>query len=203
MFPPHLLRRISSWVGFEVGLINDELAKIVAWVNENDLELTIKDSGFAIFLQSIKYRYYPIFMLVLIIFLIGLQRDFGPMLLAERRVRVYDRTDGGPNKGKTAELEGAGDNQPREDQPLLSFNMLFPVMILVALIFVALVASGDDGDGSQTLMEKIEGSDSYIALLYGVSSTFVLFHWCCYRRLLVSPNTTLHCRRRFNLPTLD
>ena len=160
---------ISSWVGFEVGLINDELVKIIAYTEENDLPLTIKDSGFAIFLQSIKYRYYPIFMIILMFFLIGFQRDFGPMLLAERQVRVYDRTDGGPNKGKSEEMEGAGENQPREDQPLLSVNMLIPVIILVALIFLALVRSGDDGSGTQTFMEKIEGSDSYIALLYGVS----------------------------------
>lgn len=142
-------------------------------------------------------------MIVLMIFLIGLQRDFGPMLLAERQVRVYDRTDGGPNKGKTSELEGAGQNQPREDQPLLSFNMLFPVLILVALIFVALVASGDDGSGTQTFLEKIEGSDSYLALLYGVSSTVVLFHLDCYRRSLESPNLTLHGRCYFYFSTPD
>jgi hypothetical protein len=82
---------------------------------------------------------------------------------------VYDRTDGGPNKGKADEMEGAGENQPKEDQPLLSVNMLLPVIILVVLIFLALVRSGDDGSGTQTFMEKIEGSDSYIALLYGVS----------------------------------
>ncbi|KAL3919404.1 MAG: hypothetical protein SGILL_003769 [Bacillariaceae sp.] len=160
---------ISSWVGFEVGLINDELDKIIKYVDDNGLTLTIKDSGFAIFLQSIKYRYYPIFMIVMMFLLILLQRDFGPMLLAERQVRVYDRTDGGPNKGKSEEMEGAGENQPREDQPLLSVNMLLPVVILVVLIFLALVRSGDDGSGTQTFMEKIEASDSYIALLYGVS----------------------------------
>ena len=134
--------------------------------------LTIKDTGFAIFLQSIKYRYYPIFMLVMVMFVIGFQRDFGPMLLAERQVRVYDRTDGGPNHGKDGEIEGAAGNQPRDDQPLLAINMLIPVLVLVVLIFVALVVSGDDGSGTQTFMEKIENSDSYIALLYGVSSHF-------------------------------
>jgi Na+/H+ antiporter family len=167
-------RSISSWVGFEVGLINDELEKIIQYVNDNNLELTIKDSGFAIFLQSIKYRYYPIFMLVLMMILIGLQRDFGPMLLAERQVRVYDRTDGGPNKGKAGEMEGSAQNQPREDQPLLSINMLLPVLILITLIFLALVRSGDDGSGTQTFMEKIENSDSYLAMLYGVRIPFVI-----------------------------
>jgi Na+/H+ antiporter NhaC len=149
----------------------------VEYVNENGLELTIKDSGFAIFLQSIRYRYYPIFMLTMMVFLIFSQRDFGPMLLAERQVRVYDRTDGGPNKGKTSDLDGAGENQPREDQPLLAWNMLLPVLILVGIIFAALVRSGDDGSGTQSFMDKVESSDSYIALLFGVSdSDSVLGH---------------------------
>jgi Na+/H+ antiporter NhaC len=167
--PFRLLDSISSWIGFEVGLLNVELDKIVNYVDENGLELTIKDSGFAIFLQSIKYRYYPIFLLVLMMWLIFSQRDFGPMLLAERQVRIYDRTDGGPNKGKTGDIESSGMNQPREDQPLLAVNMLVPVLILVGLTFWALVQSGDNGSGTQTFMEKIEYSDSYISLLYGVS----------------------------------
>ncbi|KAL3924883.1 MAG: hypothetical protein SGILL_000776 [Bacillariaceae sp.] len=162
---------ISSWVGFEVGLINTELERIIQYVEDNGLTLTIKDSGFAIFLQSIKYRYYPIFMIVLMFLLIFTQRDFGPMLLAERQVRVYDRTDGGPNKGKSEEMEGAGENQPKEDQPLLSINMLIPVIILIVIIFVALVNSGDDGSGTQSFMDKIESSDSYIAMLYGTMGT--------------------------------
>ena len=162
--------RISSWVGFEVGLINEQLEIIIARTAAAGEELTITDSAFGIFLQSIKYRYYPIFMLILVVFLIAFQRDFGPMLLAERQVRVYDRTDGGPNKGKADEMEGGEQNQPREDQPLLAWNMLFPVIILVVLIFVALVESGDDGSGTQSFMDKIENSNSYVALLYGVSS---------------------------------
>ena len=168
---------ISSWVGFEVGLINDQLVIIQELVAAQGGTLTIKDTGFAIFLQSIKYRYYPIFMLVMVMFVIGMQRDFGPMLLAERQVRVYDRTDGGPNHGKDGEIEGAAGNQPRDDQPLLAINMLIPVLVLVVLIFIALVVSGDDGSGTQTFMEKIESSDSYIALLYGVSSPFSTSTW--------------------------
>jgi Na+/H+ antiporter NhaC len=164
---------ISSWIGFEVGLLNTELEKIVEYVDANGMELTIKNSGFSIFLQSIKYRYYPIFMLVLMMILIFSQRDFGPMLLAERQIRVYDRTDGGPNKGKTSEIEASGQNQPREDQPLLAVNMLLPVLILVGIIFWALVQSGDDGSGTQTFMQKIEASDSFLSLLYGVSAPMV------------------------------
>lgn len=77
---------VSSWVGFEVGLIQEELDRIVAlgW----DLG-SIKASGYGVFLESIKYRYYPIFMLFLQILLIITARDFGFMLTAERKTQVY------------------------------------------------------------------------------------------------------------------
>jgi Na+/H+ antiporter NhaC len=53
---------ISSWVGFEVSLIQDELDRIADVVGAENM--TIDSSGLAVFLQSIKYRYYPIFMLL-------------------------------------------------------------------------------------------------------------------------------------------
>jgi Na+/H+ antiporter NhaC len=46
---------ISSWVGFEVGLIQSELDKIIDIVGEEGLG-DIKNTGFGVFLQSIKYR---------------------------------------------------------------------------------------------------------------------------------------------------
>ena len=87
------LTPVSSWVGFEVSLIQAEIDALARIHGEENL--TISTSAINIFLQSIKYRYYPLFMLFLIPTLLFLQKDFGPMLLAERRCRVYGRTDGG------------------------------------------------------------------------------------------------------------
>jgi hypothetical protein len=154
-----------------VGLIQTQLDRINEYAAEQGEELYITNSAFGIFLQSIKYRYYPIFMLCMIFMLVYAQRDFGPMLVAERRVRIYDRTDGGPNQGKVGEMEGNDQNQPREDQPLLSINMLVPVLVLITLIFFCLIKSGDSGESGQSLMNKIESSNSFTALLFGTMGT--------------------------------
>jgi hypothetical protein len=57
------LTPISSWVGFEVSLIQTELDRLTTMYGEENL--TIDTSAIAVFLQSIKYRYYPIFMIAL------------------------------------------------------------------------------------------------------------------------------------------
>jgi len=62
---------ISAWVGFEISLIQAELDKILA----RDENPEIETSAFAVFLQTIKYRYYAIFMLFLMPLLILTQRD--------------------------------------------------------------------------------------------------------------------------------
>jgi len=182
---------ISSWVGFEVSLIQTEIDRIVEIVGEDNI--TIDTSGLAVFLQSIKYRYYPIFMLILMPLLIVTQRDFGPMLVAERKTQVYERTDGGDSAGReSAESESMGSNSPRKDTPTMAYNMLVPILLLVFFIFFLLVRSGDDGSGEQSFMDKIEGSDSYVALLWGTMAaanitTLLYMVQVVYRGELVIP----------------
>ena len=119
---------VSSWVGFEVGLIQEQLDRIEEL--EGSLG-SIESSGFAVFFQSIKYRYYPIFMIVLMIATIVSGRDMGSMLVAERKTRVYKRTDGGDGGDPGGKLQDEI-NAPREDTPRLSYNMITPVLLLVS-----------------------------------------------------------------------
>jgi Na+/H+ antiporter NhaC len=120
---------VSSWVGFEIGLIQAEIDRIIELQGTDDIG--IRTSGFAVFLQSIKYRYYPIFMLIMIMTLIFSQRDIGGMLVAERKTRVYKRVDGGDKATDKHEGESSEENQPEKDTPLGSWNMLVPILVLV------------------------------------------------------------------------
>jgi len=169
------LTPISSWVGFEVGLIQTQIDRLADLYGEENL--TIETSSIAVFLESIKYRYYPIFMLILMPLLIYSQRDFGPMLIAERKTQVYQRSDGGDGKTK----QGSGDqgqqeNQPKKDTPQRYWNMAVPIALLVFFIFYLLIKTGEDGSGEQSFTEKIEASDSYSALLWGtMGATGVTF----------------------------
>ena len=86
---------ISTWVAGEISFVEDGL---------NALPNTPDVNAFAIFINSIPYRFYVLFALVFV-FLIGFsERDFGPMLKAERKagsqpIRSDQESDNSPISG--------------------------------------------------------------------------------------------------------
>ena len=113
---------VSAWVGFEIDLIQQELNRIYELYDEP----TVGDSGFGVFLKTIPYRYYCIFMLFFMPSVIISGRDSGPMLVAERLNRVYGRHDGG--EGKMLAVDGevlVSHNEPEPDTPCRWWNMAF------------------------------------------------------------------------------
>ncbi|KAL7518451.1 hypothetical protein ACHAWX_003274, partial [Stephanocyclus meneghinianus] len=156
---------VSAWVGFEIGLIQQELNRIHTLFDEP----TVPDSGFGVFLQTIPYRYYCIFMLFFMFSSILAGRDSGPMLIAERLNRIYGRTDGGDGKALAVDGEAlVSHNEPAPDTPCRWWNMAFPITMLIVYIFYLLVYTGKDpSNPDQTFLEIIEASDSFSALLWG------------------------------------
>jgi len=65
---------LSTWIGYEVSLIGDALAKAGSELDP-----------YAVFLESIPYNFYPLLALAFGIMIAVSRRDFGPMLKAERR----------------------------------------------------------------------------------------------------------------------
>ncbi len=74
---------ISTWIGYELGLIGSGLEQI-----------GIDASPFTIFVQSIPFRFYNVLMLIFIVLTIYLAREFGPMLEVERMARRGEKTPG-------------------------------------------------------------------------------------------------------------
>lgn len=74
--PVAALFLISTWIGYEVGLIGEMLEAG-----------NISKGAYNTFLYSVPYRFYSIFGLLMVFIVAFLGRDFGPMLEAERRAR--------------------------------------------------------------------------------------------------------------------
>lgn len=78
---------ISTWIGFEVGLFQ---------TTASSLGLGI--SGFELFFQALPLRFYCLLTLFFVLAATLLDRDFGPMLHAERRALRTGRTFEGPQE---------------------------------------------------------------------------------------------------------
>ncbi len=68
---------VSTWIGYELSLIQNEIP-----------ELPFETSSYSMFLETIPYRFYNIFILAFIVLTIVLLREFGPMFRAENRART-------------------------------------------------------------------------------------------------------------------
>ena len=72
--PVACIALITTWIGYEIGLIDQALGTIPELADVH---------AYSVFLQSIPYSFYPIFAIVFVLLVASTGLDFGPMLKAE------------------------------------------------------------------------------------------------------------------------
>ena len=147
---------ISTWIGYELGLIGDGL-KIVG------ANLTAYD----VFIQSLIYRFYPIAALVFVFLNAYTKRDFGPMLKAEKKARK----EGVKNETFDSQSEIIGIDLYEHDKPRW-YNAIIPILVILFGTMIGLIVTGKNALQSQGitnygLQDIISNSNSYYALLWG------------------------------------
>ena len=163
--PISCLAFATTWVGYEVGLIGDAAAGISG----------LSMGGYAIFLNSIAYSFYPILALFFVFTIATTDREFGPMLTAERRARRTGQVLG--EDAKVDEAAAGGDElAAKAGVPTRWFNAVVPVLVLVGGVLVGLYLTGEPaaqamaerGEIDAVTIQAIIGqADSYAALMGG------------------------------------
>ncbi len=150
--PVACLAFVTTWIGYEVGLIGTAVAGIDGF----------DESAYSVFLQSILYSFYPIFAVFFVFNVAWSPKEFGPMLRAERRAR---RTGQVLSPGaKVDEAAAKGEELgAKPGVPHRAFNAIAPVLVLVVSVLVGLYVTGE-GD---TLRDRIGSADSYRSLMWG------------------------------------
>lgn len=153
---------ISTWIGFEVSLIAEQLTNL-------DIQGT---TAMQLFINSLPYRFYNILMLIFIVLTIYLSREYGPMLKAERRAQSGEvkRIGSGGATGETEEykvLEGY-DAKPYEG--------IVPLLTLIISAFIlfftngltAMIANGDtplvNGFSLKLVVDAYSNADASIVI---------------------------------------
>ena len=152
--PVACIALITTWIGYQIGLVDQALASIPAL---SDVQ------AYSVFIHSIPYSFYPILAIVFVLMISASGLDFGPMYKAEVRAR------NGSVKPETVEELPAiqGDElEPKDKIPLRALNAFIPIIALIVALMASLVLLGE-GD---TMVEILETTSPYQAMMY---SSFV------------------------------
>lgn len=149
---------ISTWIGYEMTLIQDSFT-----------ELGIGDNVYVVFLESILHRYYAILTLAFVFAIAYFHRDFGPMLKAERRALT-----GKLSAGKEPE----GLEEPEATWGRSAWDAVFPVAVVLFGTIGGLVYTGfsklgafpkDGSNWVQNVGTLISEGDPFKALLWAAA----------------------------------
>lgn len=161
---------VSTWIGYEVGLIDQGL----------DL-ISYPEDGYSVFLRTIPYRFYPIFSFVLALAVGFWGRDFGPMREAEHRARTRNE----PLRPGAEPATETLDEHPGVAgvSSWLWLHGVVPILVVLGTAGVVIWMTGVEaltaaGTTDWGVREVVTNSDSYIALLWasiaGCASGIVL-----------------------------
>ncbi|MEM7504695.1 MAG: Na+/H+ antiporter NhaC family protein [Pseudomonadota bacterium] len=140
---------ITTWIGYEVGLIDAAIADIPE----------ISESAYTVFLKSIPYSFYPLLAIFFVFAVAWTGRDFGPMYAAERRARTGNAQEAADSDQPAMRGDVL---EPKPDVPLSAWNAALPLFVLIVTLVVGLAATGT-GD---SFTARIGSANAYLAMLW-------------------------------------
>jgi Na+/H+ antiporter NhaC len=163
---------ISTWIGFEVGLIQDAMTRLGG-----------DGSAYTFFLSSIPYSFYPLLTIWFVFLVACLGRDFGPMHRAETRAVTRGevlRPGAQPASDTMAFTDGSEAARPAH--PLLA---MIPILLVIVATGVGLWWNGKqtltaNGIDDHTLRQILNAADSFAVLMWsalGGAVSALLLAW--------------------------
>ncbi|MCP4044976.1 MAG: Na+/H+ antiporter NhaC family protein [Gammaproteobacteria bacterium] len=147
---------VTTWIGYEIGLIGDSLSKMEGLHGE----------AYLMFLNTIPYSFYPIMAIAFVFMVSASGRDFGPMLEAERHAQQNGSQNLDLDRKSAEETDSV---RPIEGKPQRAFNAYIPILVMVLGVVVGLYVTGKEASSDiaePTLQQIIGNANSYIALMW-------------------------------------
>ncbi len=140
---------VSTWIGFELGLLKDASAA-----------LNMQTDVYMLFLQALPYHFYSILTIFFVFAITFRDRDFGPMHKAE--LAALAGNDTSRVESPLAEDEqDAGEATPRD-----AWIAVIPIALIIVGTFAGLYVSGrESAPADARLMEVFGAADSFRVLL--------------------------------------
>jgi Na+/H+ antiporter NhaC len=147
--PVACIALVTTWIGYEVGLIDAAIASIDAL-----------QEPYVILLHSIAYSFYPILAIAFVFMVASSGLDFGPMRAAEERARLAAPMQGESDDAPGFNMEEVSPKPGIEGRAL---NAILPIGVLLCAAFTGMIVTGE-GDSFRQI---IGTADAYTSLLWG------------------------------------
>ncbi len=162
---------VSTWIGFELGLIEEVLGTLPGL---EDVKV------YSAFIESISYRFYSILTIAFVFFIAWTGKDFGPMLEAEKRAVLENKVlaDGSEPMADDKMLEKSVLSR-HNNIPLI--NAFAPILMVIALTLFGLLYTGLqslDPQAQAAVWE--EGFIRGLGTLFGNGNSFTSLLWATY-----------------------
>ena len=138
--PICIIAPISSWAAAVSGFVED-------------------GSGLALFIRAIPYNFYALLTIVMMIGLVILKVDYGPMAAYEHNAETTGDLFSGANP-----YAGAEDDAPSDNGGVL--DLVVPIAVLVICCVVGMIYSGGFFSGA-SFVEAFSNSDASVGLMLG------------------------------------
>jgi Na+/H+ antiporter NhaC len=164
---------ISTWIGFEIGLIGDSFQT-----------LGISENPYLVFLKTIPYNFYPLFALMTSFCIAWFTRDFGPMLKAERRCYITGACLA-PGANPISSLDDP-EITAAETVQKRWYNGFIPIAVVIITTLSGLwftgVASLKAGKTDLEALDFVQ----YVSLVVGDSDAYAVLMWASFLGSIVA-----------------
>jgi len=147
---------VTTWIGYEIGLIGDSISKMPG----------LDAEAYLLFLNTIPYSFYPILAIAFVFMVSYTGRDFGPMREAELLAQEHGSNHSTLSRESNQETD---DLKSVKDKPQRAFNAYIPVAVMVFGMLIGLYVTGKDAladTAEPSLQDIIGNANSYTALMW-------------------------------------
>ncbi len=146
--PVCIIAPVSSWAAAVAGLVEGE-------------------DGFLMFIQAIPYNFYAILTIVMMVGMVLMKIEFGPMKVHEdnaKRGDLYTTPD---------RPYGAAEEDMTENGKGTVIDLVIPILTLIICCVIGMIYTGEFFEGA-SFVEAFSGSDASIGLMLGSAFGFVI-----------------------------
>jgi NhaC family Na+:H+ antiporter len=165
---------VSTWIGFEVGLIKEAIATLQEEAAAGVIPAAPTIEAYAAWLHSVPYRFYSIFAVLLVLLVVLTRRHFGPMLKAEHRAYKTGKVlrDGAQPLMPTETVLG---EEPAARRYAPSWLFAASIVVLVGVTLLGMWVTGGGEKWWQTpFIDALMNADSATALLWGSFAAYLV-----------------------------